>query len=173
MIEFIKKAKEMHGDRYDYSKVEYINSKNNITIICKIHGDFSQEPHTHLNGCGCKKCGDILRGENRKFTNDEFIKKSKEIHGDKYHYSKVKYTGICNKITIICKIHGDFLQGPREHLKGFGCKKCGDILRGENRKFTNEEFIEKIKEVHGDKYDYSNVNYTGCNNKIIICLIFY
>ena len=166
--EFIKKAREMHGDRYDYSKVEYTNSKNNITIICKIHGDFLQEPHTHLTGCGCKKCGNILRGENRKFTNEEFIEKIKEIHGDTYDYSKVQYTGIYNEIIIICKKHGEIKQNANTHLRGHGCKKCADILRGEKRKFTNCEFIKKSKEIHGDRYDYEKVNYTGCDDKVII-----
>jgi len=166
--EFIKKAREMHGDRYDYSKVEYTNSKNNITIICKIHGDFLQEPHTHLTGCGCKKCCNILRGENRKFTNEEFIEKIKEIHGDTYDYSKVQYTGIYNEIIIICKKHGEIKQNANTHLRGHGCKKCADILRGEKRKFTNYEFIKKSKEIHGDRYDYEKVNYTGCDDKVII-----
>jgi len=166
--EFIKKAKEMHGDRYDYSKVEYINAKHKIIIICKIHGEFEQEPHSHLTGCGCKKCGVILRGENRRYTNEEFIQKIKEIHGDTYDYSKVQYTGIYNKIIIICKKHGEIKQNANTHLRGNGCKRCADILRGENLKYTNEEFIEKIKEVHGDTYDYSKVQYTGYKNKIII-----
>jgi very-short-patch-repair endonuclease len=167
MNDFIKKAKEKHGDKYDYSKVEYVNSKTKVIIICEEHGEFLQTPTDHYNG-GCKKCADMLRNETRRFTIEELVQKAKEIHGDKYDYSNAQYDG--KKINNInCKIHGKFKQSMDVHInrKG-GCKKCGDILRGKNRMFTTEEFIKKSIEKHGDKYDYSKVEYNGTYNKIII-----
>jgi len=167
--EFKVKSKQIHQDKYDYSKFEYINSKTKGIIICPIsgHGEFLQTPTDHYNG-GCKKCGDILRGKNRKFTTEEIIKKSKEIHGETYDYSNIEYiNGIIENIK--CKIHGLFSQLKYIHIdKKGGCKKCGDILRGENRKFTTEDFKIKSKKVHGETYDYSKSVYTGMFEKIII-----
>jgi len=167
--QFIQKAKEIHGDKYDYSKSEYKNCKTKIIIICKIHGVFSQLMDTHINrkGC-CKKCADILRGNNRRFTREEIIQKSIEIHNDTYNYSNIDYINGEIK-NIVCKIHGVFSQLRDIHInrKG-GCKKCADILRGENRKFNNNDFIEKLKLLHGDKYDYSKVIYSGIYEKILI-----
>uniref|UniRef100_A0A6C0I6B4 DUF559 domain-containing protein n=1 Tax=viral metagenome TaxID=1070528 RepID=A0A6C0I6B4_9ZZZZ len=167
---FINKAIQLHGDKYDYSKVEYVNAKCKVIIICKVpdHGEFVQVADTHLTGSGCKKCGHILRGESKKFTKKEFIEKITEIHGNTYDYSKVEYTGCHDKIIIGCREHGDFKQQANSHLRGRKCKKCSDKRNGEKKTYTNEEFIEKITEIHGDTYDYSKVQYTGNKNKIII-----
>lgn len=163
---FIEKARKIHGDKYDYSKVEYINSYTPVTIICPIHGEFQQTPKGHLSGCGCKMC-DI---DSRKTTKEEFIRKAREIHGDKYDYSKVEYVNCYTPVTIICPIHGEFQQKPRCHLAGHGCKKCSTEKRIEMISLTTEEFIRRAKEVHGDKYDYSKSVYTGYDEKItIIC----
>jgi len=118
---FIPKAREIHGDKYDYSQAKYINWKTNVTIICKKHGKFYQQPNNHLNGNGCKICA--FNG--MKTTIKEFIEKAKKIHGDKYNYSKVKYINSVTKTTIICKKHGEFLQAPKGHLNGRGCDMCG------------------------------------------------
>ena len=158
--EFIKEAKAVHGDKYDYSKVEYKNIDIKVCITCPMHGEFWQTPNSHLSGCGCQKCaGNVQK------TTKEFIKEAKAVHGDKYDYSKVEYTGAHNKVCIICLEHGEFWQTPANHLFGSNCPKCC-----KSKKKTTEEFIEKAKEVHGDKYDYSKVVYTGSRNKVcIIC----
>lgn len=160
---FIKKCQEKHGDIYDYSKVNYINTKTKIIIICKIHGDFLQTPHSHINnGSGCPKCS-----YKYKLTTEKFIEKSKLIHIDKYDYSKVDYKYSNENIIIICKKHGNFLQTPHSHLNSNGCSKCSDCY-----KLTTKEFIEKSKLIHIDKYDYSKVNYKYSNeNVIIVCKI--
>jgi hypothetical protein len=163
--EFIIEAKAIHGNKYDYSKVNYIGMHDKITIICPEHGEFKQEPSSHLhNGSGCSKCGDILRGLSRRNTQDEFIEKAKAIHGDKYDYSKVNYVTVHDKITIICREHGEFLQDPSNHLVGAQCPKCSH----RSFKYSQEEFLDKIKAIHGNKYDYSKVNYVDCKTKIII-----
>ena len=161
--EFIKRAREIHGDKYDYSKVNYINNHTNVIIICPEHGEFKQTPKSHLNGQGCPKCnGGVLQ------TTEEFIKKAKEIHGDKYDYSKVNYINSYTEVTIICSEHGEFKQKPRAHLKGYGCPKCGLEARVNKSRLTTEGFIKRAREIHGDRYDYSKVNYINAFTKVII-----
>ena len=161
--EFIEKSKLVHGDKYDYSNVDYNLSNQDVNIICKIHSNFWQTPNSHLNGSGCPKCSNRYR-----LTTQEFIEKSRRIHGDKYDYSKVEYKNTDTKVIIICKIHGEFSQESGSHMKGSGCKKCYHSSIGERFLQTKEEFIEKSKLVHGNKYDYSKVEYKFSNEKVII-----
>ena len=160
--EFILKAREVHGWKYDYSKVKYENYETKICIICPEHGEFWQTPHSHLSGNGCPFCAGKALGQSL------FIKKSIEKHGNKYDYSKVEYKGNKEKVCIICPEHGEFWQTPSQHLR-HGCFKCGNALKGESLKSTKENFIEKAKLVHGDKYDYSKVEYK--NNRTPVCII--
>lgn len=160
--EFISEAKKIHGDKYDYSKSIYVNDKTKLRIICPIHGEFWQDPHTHLKGSGCPKCH--VGG---KHNTEIFIKIAKEVHGDKYDYSKVNYINNYTKVCIICPIHGEFWQDPHTHLKGGGCPKCD-----KSYKLSTETFIEKAREVHGNKYDYSKVVYVNYTTPVcIICPI--
>ena len=168
--EFIEKAKKVHGDKYDYSKVEYINSYTKICIICPKHGEFYQKPNNHLNGYGCKLCGQDNRKQKISLTTEEFIEKAKKVHGDKYDYSKVEYINNHTKVVIICPKHGPFYQEPGAHLNGHGCIKCFSDSCVKNFSLTTEKFIEKAKKVHGDKYDYSKVEYINSETKVcIIC----
>ena len=118
--EFIEKAIIIHGDKYDYSKVEYVNARTKVVIVCKEHGAFEQNPRNHLKGCICLKCS----GKN-KSTTDEFIKKAIIVHKNKYDYSKVNYINNNTKVIIICKTHGEFKQMPTNHLMGANCYYCG------------------------------------------------
>ena len=166
--EFIKESKKVHGDKYDYSKVNYINWRTKICIICPIHGEFWQEPSNHLRGRGCPKCAK----SGLRLSKDEFIEKAKKIHGDKYDYSKVNYVNNHTKVCIICPVHGEFWQLPMVHLrKGKGkCLKCSYETRNTYKRLSKDEFIEKAKQIHGDKYDYSKVEYVNTNTKVcIIC----
>jgi protein-arginine kinase activator protein McsA len=149
---FIEKAVRIHGDKYNYNMVSYEKTNKKVKIICPIHGVFEQLPNSHLSGHGCRKC----------ITNTkEFIDKSKKIHGNKYDYSLVEYVNNKDKIIIICKKHGTFEQSPKEHISGCGCSKCG---------ITTEEFLNKCDKIHGNKYDYSLVEYVKAKEKIkIIC----
>lgn len=122
--DFIDKAKKIHGDKYDYSKVEYVNAHVNICIICPIHGEFWQRPDRHLEGCGCKKCFIVANAKKQTSTVEDFINKARKVHGDKYDYSKVEYVNNYTKVCIICPIHGEFWQIPSNHLKGQHCPKC-------------------------------------------------
>ena len=161
--EFIKKAKKVHGNKYDYSKVNYINNHTEVTIICPEHGEFKQKPWSHLKGYGCQKCGFEARVNKSRLTTEEFIKRAREIHGDKYDYSKANYINMRTKVIIICPEHGEFKQKPSDHLNGVGCPSCS-----KNLKLTTEEFIKRAKEIHGNKYDYSKVNYINTRTKVVI-----
>ena len=166
--EFIADARKIHGDKYDYSKVEYINNHTDVIITCPIHGEFPQTPNSHLSGRGCKDCGIIETHNKQRKTKDEFIADARKIHGDKYDYSKVEYNGTDNTVTIICPIHGDFPQTPSKHLIGQGCKYCGRIRSSEKQKFTNTTFILRARQIHGWKYDYSKVEYVDYDQPVII-----
>jgi hypothetical protein len=165
---FIIQTKNIHGDKYDYSKVEYYKSRDKIIIICKLHGEFEQTPNSHLQGNGCKKCSTEYISNLHRSNITNFINDAKKIHGDKYDYSKVNYINCKTNIIIICKQHGEFEQIPQGHLSGNGCNKCGRILAIKNKTKTKEEFINKTVEVHGTKFDYSKVNYINISTNIII-----
>lgn len=168
--EFIEKAREIHGTKYDYSKVNYVNSKTNVCIICPDHGEFWQLPDYHLKSYGCPKCGINTRAKNNTKTTEQFIKEAQQIHGDKYDYSKVQYIGKDKNVCIICPKHGEFWQTPHNHLCGSGCPACKNEYISNLYKDTTDSFIEKAKQVHGDKYDYSKVNYIDSYTKVcIIC----
>jgi hypothetical protein len=163
--EFIKLAKLKHGDKYDYSLSLYTNKENKVRIICPIHGEFQQAAKSHLKGLGCKFCN-----ENIKSTNENFIKKSKIIHGNKYDYSLINYKNVREKVDIICPIHGVFKIRPTNHLSGRGCRKCGNEINFNKKRKTKEVFINEVIKVHGNKYDYSLVDYLNADTKIkIIC----
>ena len=158
--EFIKKSKEIHGDRYDYSKVNYITAKTKVCIICPKHGEFWMEPVNHLSGQNCPKCVGGVR-----LTKEEFITKANEVHNNKYDYSKVDYVNSQTKVCIICPEHGEFWQTPNAHLSRRNCPKCvGGVI------MTQDEFIKRANEVHNFKYDYSKVEYKNARTKVcIIC----
>lgn len=158
--DFIKKAEEIHGNRYNYSKVDYVNAHTNVTIICSKHGEFDQEPSNHLRGAGCKICRKI---DDRRMPLSEFIRKANDIHDNKYDYTDVVYVNNRTPVKIRCREHGIFKQTPYKHLSGQACPKCR-----KNYQDTTESFIEKARKVHGDRYDYSKVKYVNEHTKVLI-----
>ena len=168
--EFIEKAQKIHGDKYDYSKVEYTNNKAKVCIICPEHGEFWQIAQGHLKGQGCPKCGLKKQTLKRTKKNENFIKEARYIHNGNYDYSKVEYKNAHTKVCIICPEHGEFWQSPHEHLKGQGCPNCKKKTISKIKSDTRESFIEKSQKIHGDKYDYSKVDYIKSKEKVcIIC----
>ena len=135
---FIAKAKTIHGDRYDYSLVEYTASKNKVSIICPIHGIFEQLPFSHLSGAICKECS----VDKARHTNETFIAKSISIHGDKYDYSLVDYKTNIIKVTLVCQTHGQFLIRPVDHFKNTGCPVCTK-LEATHTGWSRTSFKEK------------------------------
>lgn len=165
---FIESAILKHGGYYDYSKVDYVNAKTKVVIICREHGPFSITPNGHLNGRGCYKCGVERVNKCKTSSKEEFVEKSVLIHGDKYDYSKVIYKTARIKVEIICNEHGAFEQVPYSHLIGNGCNKCGNKKIGESLADSKEDFIRKAIFVHGRKYDYSGVFYKNARVKVSI-----
>ena len=165
--QFIEEAKIVHGEKYIYDKVRYINNHTNISIGCceKNHGYFNQLPYEHLTGSGCSKCGTERTKNYLKKTTDQFIEEAKIVHGEKYIYDKVDYINKSTEILIGCfeENHGYFSQLPFVHLKGHGCPKC--VYKNEMKailyleKLTNEQFIKcRPNFLKGLELDGFNVN---------------
>lgn len=169
--EVLKKFKEIHGDRYDYSLAQYKGVGVRIAIICKEHGVFYQTPSNHLQGKGCPQCNGT-----RLKTHEEILQDFRKVHGDKYDYSKINYVNDSTKVCIIChekdkngNEHGEFWQRPNDHKHGKGCPKCKADKTSKRCLDTKEDFINKSRKVHGDKYDYSKVDY--CGDTVPVCII--
>jgi hypothetical protein len=152
---FISKSKNIHGDKYDYSKVKYIDSHSKVKITCFIHGVFEQKPYCHLNGEGCRKCSDEIKFQKRRHNKHIFIERAKKIHGDKYDYSIVEYKNVRTKVEIICPKHGVFKQTTPHHLNGVGCPTCNSS--------KGELFIEKILLENNIKYNRQYI-FSDCRN---------
>lgn len=166
--EFIQKAKAVHGDKYDYSKVEYVDNKSKIIIICSEHGEFSQRPNDHLMGAGCPLCGRARSANSHTKSRESFIEQAKKVHGDKYDYSKVDYVNIGSKVCIICREHGEFWQVPYSHLKGHKCPKCANDTKNKKRIYSQDEIIEKLHAIFGERYGYDRVLYKNMRTPIIL-----
>ena len=129
--DFIELSSKIHNNKYDYSKVVYVNNKAKFTIICPNHGEFLISSSSYI----CMKYGCIECGGTRRRTTEEFINRSQKIHNNKYDYSKVRYINTRTPVIIICKQHGEFLQTPFSHNHSLGCPKCG----------INQRSITKVK----------------------------
>lgn len=163
--DFIQRACEVHGEKYDYSKSVYVSATTNLTIICPTHGEFQQRPANHTLGRGCRECAG-----NKPLTVKKFIERARAIHGNRYDYSQVCFDGVENKVTIICADHGPFQQRVMVHLKGFNCPKCGRESVAGKLSHSLERFIQDARAAHGPKYDYSEVEYVNAlSNVKIIC----
>ncbi len=169
VMNFIEKSKKIHGDRYDYSLVEYVNNSTKVKIICHTHGMFEQIPAKHTRGSNCPSCVINMRKEkNNNYYSKHFIEISKNIHNNKYDYSLVEYLNNNTKVKIICPIHGVFEQLPSNHSKGANCPSCVSDSRKKRMKKDNDYFLQKAVEIHGLVYDYSKVDYINNRNKVTI-----
>ncbi len=166
--DFISHSRSVHSDKYDYSLVQYYGKDYPVKIICPIHGVFEQSPHNHKKGAGCKQCGVILCSESRRLDTECFIKRAQEIHSDRYNYSRLEYKDNKTNVEIICSEHGRFLQSPSSHLSGKGCPSCGNKIISKKLIHCLEQFINKAKSVHGNKYRYEFVNYKGSHQKVLL-----
>ena len=160
--EFAEKAKKVHKDRYDYSKVNYVNSKQKVCIVCPKHGEFWQTPNSHLLGKGCPKCAVKNKPQCNPKTTEQFIEEAKKVHNSFYSYPRTSYVTAGTKVIITCPIHGDFEQTPNSHLNGQGCPKCA------HKGINTEEFIQRSKQIHGNMYDYSKTVYVNSHSPVTI-----
>jgi len=126
---FIKKMNKIFENKFTIKKFIYNRNKpNRVILFCKKHGEFEKRSSSVLEGYGCPKCSyDRIRK-----TKKEFIEEVKEIHLDKYNYSKVEYKNNRTKVCIICPVHGEFLQSPKQHTRGEGCPYCNES-KGERK----------------------------------------
>jgi hypothetical protein len=162
--QFIKEAKEIHGETYLYNNTIYTTAHNKCIITCKIHGDFQQTPNSHITKkFGCKKCGRNRCSDIQKIGLEEFIKRANIKHNGKYDYSLItNYKNNSELVEIICPNNHIFKQSPYEHTIGSGCSKCIGYFK------TNSDIIKEFKEAHGDKYIYNKVNYMDSRTLVII-----
>ncbi len=157
---FEQRAKEIHGDRYEYGK--YMGSRTKMNIKCSEHEWFEQQGHSHLIGMGCGYCAN-----NIAISTEQFIIRAQKIHNDWYDYSKTIHTGLHNLIIVGCPTHGDFKVLPLNILRGFGCPGC---LKESRLQF--DDFIKMARKIHGYTYQYVESSFTSSNNKMaIICKI--
>jgi hypothetical protein len=168
--EFIKRANEIHKNKYNYSFSTYKGKRKNIEITCREHGKFNQNAGVHLNGSGCKRCHSDKMSKKNTLTTEEFIKKAKGVHKDKYNYCLVDYKNSQMKVKIICSEHGEFSQTPANHLFNHGCDGCARKEQKKNKTLTTEIFIKKAKKIHKNIYNYSKVEYKNNSTKVkILC----
>lgn len=165
--EFIKRCVKKHGNIYDYSKVNLIDTKTKVEVICKEHGSFYPTPSNHMNGSKCPKCAIIKKSESQKITFEEFIEKSNKIYNNLYHYINPGIFDYKSPIKAICKNHGEFILNPERHIiNGQSCALCTK----EKMKVSKFEFIERCNKIHNYKYNYELVNYETLRDKVkIIC----
>lgn len=163
--QFIERARAVHGDKYDYSKVNYVNNSTKVTIICPKHGEFEQIPNSHLLGKGCRECG------YEQISYGTVVKKIHEIYGYKYDLSLfTEYTNSKKPITIICPKHGPFKTTVNRFVSGkHGCKKCATEIDNERKKLGKDEILKRFKKIHHDKYVYdTDFEYQNVEDKIKI-----
>jgi len=152
---FIEDAKRVHGNKYDYSLVSYVNAQTKVIILCPIHGEFKQNYQKHCyNGRGCGECGRTSSVNKKRLSQERFIEKAVETHSNFYNYDKVIYTNYEDKVTINCPTHGDFVQSAAHHLKGRGCQKCGIIKSSFTGRKGKSNILKKFEEKHGNFYKY-------------------
>jgi tRNA threonylcarbamoyladenosine modification (KEOPS) complex Cgi121 subunit len=175
--QFIKDAIKVHGDKYGYENVIYVNSKTKVSITCLVcNKDFPQIPSNHLIGNGCPRCKFKKMNEANEIARKRavctFVKKATKVHGNKYGYEKTKYIDAKTKVTITClSCCKDFEQRPNCHLTGRGCNDCGNRRIADKFTKTTQQFIKDAIKVHGDKYGYENVVYTCARARVqITCL---
>ena len=168
--EWISKADAVHSRTYIYSKVDYSRKDGKVIIICKLHGEFKQRAGSHIKGAGCPACGVRKRTRSKIVrVGDRFLADATAKHGNRYDYSKVEYIDSETKITIICKVHGEFRQIPRSHISGCGCAQCGIGNRSEYMSaIASERFVGNANFTHGNVYDYSKTKYIRSRFKVII-----
>lgn len=167
--EFVSMAKSIHGDKYDYSLVDYVCSHCKVTIICRKHGEFEQPPNTHLSKKGCPSCGFERSASCKRMSQNEFIRRAVERHGGKFDYSLVDYRNSVTPVIVVCPIHGQFLQSPYGHLtKEHGCEKCSYSSGCRKKSIPFAEFLSRARERHGDLYEYHEESYSSIKRKTMI-----
>ena len=165
---FVEKARKIHGNDYGYDRTVYLETRKSVIITCPVHGDFEQRAYSHLQGNGCKKCQD----DARRMTTEDFIKKARKAHGDRFDYSLADYTGSHKKLTIVCPLHGPFKQQAYLHIQNRGCRECKYMnhpggysydLFMENTELANKRAVFYIVEYNFDDESFIKIGITQHN----------
>jgi hypothetical protein len=177
--QWIADFQKVHGDRYDYHAFTPESNKAKALIACRTHGPFMQSPKDHFSGRGCPKCGQAQRVAPIRISFANFLKRARQLHGDRYEYDRAEFTGMKNKITIVCKKHGPFTQTPDDHTQNRGCPSCAvrdsapereiaDALRAAGCKVeTRDRSVLKDQELdiylpdHAIAIEYNGLRYHG------------
>jgi Zn finger protein HypA/HybF involved in hydrogenase expression len=179
--QFIQQAREKYGAKFDYKNAQYVDANTPLAICCPVHGHFVQSPTAHIQTTyGCPECAsddasNRGRGPRAPRPQDrlgtvEFVARATAKHSGKYDYSRVDYKTSKDKVTIVCPTHGEFLQDASSHLSGKGCPKCRSESNAAAQRQPVEAFIARSQEVHGQKFDYSKVDYKTARLPVtIIC----
>ena len=168
---FIEDAEKIHGEKYTYENTIFVKTKEKVKINCVKHGEFETQPSNFLSGKGCMACAVELRANIRRDTLEDFIKKSEETHGKLYDYSQVIYVRETDPVVVSCHEHGPFTVLPELHKKVQGCPVCAKISRVKKLSDSTKSFVTKALAVHGNLYDYSEVDYKGTKEYVKIgCL---
>lgn len=162
IAELVEKAKVKFNNKYKYRVTQNTKVTDKIFIECPEHGPYIQEARIHLKSIhGCKMCASKSTAILQRKSKDQFITQATELHKGKYNYDKVQYVNDTTKITITCKVHGDFIQQAGAHLQGNGCKSCGITLGKEKQKHS-EETLNNVKLPQGISIDFANYsNFKG------------
>ena len=146
--EFLQRCKEHFGDDYTYDKTVYKNTRTNVIVTCKKHGDFTRSATSLLKGSGCQTCNKNWQDyvQKKRMTTEEFIAKATKKHDGFYLYNKSKYFNSRTKLIITCPIHGDFEQQAGGHLEGYGCRKCGNLKHGDYRPWYIKTYFDRFPE---------------------------
>lgn len=166
--DFVHKAKIIHGEKYEYSKVDYIRSQDKVVVTCKAHTDFKITANNHLRGKGCPECGKVKRKESRTSNTPDFLSKATTLFGSKYLYEKTVYTKAREKLIVTCREHGDFLTTANSHLRGKGCPECGVNKAAKTRAKGLELFVKQSKAINKNRYSYDKAVYVNTHMYVIL-----
>lgn len=165
----LEKFEEKHGQKYDYSSVNYKGSHVPVDIICRKHGVFLQKPCNHLRGQGCPKCAAEFRRDNLKISHESFIERARAIHGDKYEYFFCSsYKAGKTSVRVKCPLHGTFDQCRNSHLLGKGCSECSHDSISKKLLSPFSEFVERANAVYQGKYSYNEASWRGYKRQIVV-----
>lgn len=163
-------SKAQQNALYSYDVAAYIGNDKPITIVCEKHGEFLQVYGNHVRGAGCPKCAKDRGSAALRYDFDTFVCKAAEIHGDRYRYDEASFSSLNERLTIICKEHGEFVQRGAEHLSGHGCPACGRNATSLSRRVGWDEFLARAVKVHGDRYLYSKEGFTSVSESVrVVC----